>query len=168
MPLRLGSSGARPGWLRPGCALAALVLPAGLWLAFLLGFEAVRCRASLLLPTGISCVFRNSPSPAPAQSPVRLRVRNCDPPKRKRALHNHPAVRAHMLVALYHNAVADTKLKASRLTHSLWDDCQPLPKGRVGGTWALAHSICVCYTHMFMIHGDVSNVGPQHFKKASL
>ena len=27
------------------------------------------------------------------------------------------------------------------ITHSLWDDCQPLPKGRVGGTWALAHSI---------------------------
>ena len=79
-------------WLA-GCALAALVLPAGLWLAFLLGFEAVRCRASLLL------VFRNSPSPAPAQSPVRLRVRNCDPPKRKRALHNHPAVRAHMLAS---------------------------------------------------------------------
>ena len=109
----LGSSGARPGWLRPGCALAALVLPAELWLAFLLGFEAVRCRASLLLPTGISCVFRNSPSPAPAQSPVRLRVRNCDPPKRKRALHNHPAVRADMLVALYHNAVADTNLMAA-------------------------------------------------------
>ena len=141
----LGSSGGRLGWLRPGRALAALVLaakgpfsvafctpchcawvqrgapwlvaalvlPAGLWLAFLLGFEAVRCRASLLLPTGISCVFRNSPSPAPAQSPVRLRARNCDPPKRKRALHNHPAVRAHMLVALYHNAVADTKLMAA-------------------------------------------------------
>ena len=147
----LGSSGGRLGWLRPGRALAALVLAAtgpfsvafctpchcawvqrgapwlaapwlclscscasaGLWLAFLLGFQAVRCRASLLLPTGISCVFRNSPSPAPAQSPVRLRVRNCDPPKRKRALHNHPAVRAHMLVALYHNAVADTKLMAA-------------------------------------------------------
>ena len=28
----LGSSGGRLGWLRPGCALAALVLAAGLWL----------------------------------------------------------------------------------------------------------------------------------------
>ena len=28
----LGSSGGRPGWLRPGRALAALVLAAGLWL----------------------------------------------------------------------------------------------------------------------------------------
>ena len=28
----LGSSGGRPGWLRPGRALAALALAAGLWL----------------------------------------------------------------------------------------------------------------------------------------
>ena len=31
VPLRLGPAG-RPGWLRPGRALAALVLAAGLWL----------------------------------------------------------------------------------------------------------------------------------------
>ena len=31
-PVPLGSSGGRPGWLRPGRALAALVLAAGLWL----------------------------------------------------------------------------------------------------------------------------------------
>ena len=30
--IALGSSGGRPGWLRPGRALAALVLAAGLWL----------------------------------------------------------------------------------------------------------------------------------------
>ena len=37
----LGSSGGRPGWLRPGRALAALVLAAGLWLrqVFFVGFE---------------------------------------------------------------------------------------------------------------------------------
>ena len=36
----LGSSGGRLGWLRPGRALAALVLAAGLWLASLLsGFR---------------------------------------------------------------------------------------------------------------------------------
>ena len=32
VPLRLGPAGVRPGWLRPGRALAALVLAAGLWL----------------------------------------------------------------------------------------------------------------------------------------
>ena len=32
VPLRLGPAGGRPGWLRPGRALAALVLAAGLWL----------------------------------------------------------------------------------------------------------------------------------------
>ena len=93
-------------WLCLSCSCASC------WPSYWASKQFV-ARASLLLPTGISCVFRNSPSPAPAQSPVRLRVRNCDPPKRKRALHNHPAVRAHMLVALYHNAVADTKLMAA-------------------------------------------------------
>ena len=53
VPLRLGSVGGRPGWLRPGRALAALVLAAGLWLrgpgeVFLVGFEGtVRHPASL-------------------------------------------------------------------------------------------------------------------------
>ena len=32
VPLRSGPAGGRPGWLRPGRALAALVLAAGLWL----------------------------------------------------------------------------------------------------------------------------------------
>ena len=32
VPLRLGLAGGRPGWLRPGRALAALVLTTGLWL----------------------------------------------------------------------------------------------------------------------------------------
>ena len=32
VPLRLGLAGGRPGWLRPGRALAALVVAAGLWL----------------------------------------------------------------------------------------------------------------------------------------
>ena len=51
-PLRLGPAGGRPGWLRPGRALAALVLAAGLWLRgpgdVLVGFEGtVRHPASL-------------------------------------------------------------------------------------------------------------------------
>ena len=37
VPLRLGPAGGRPGWLRPGRALAALVLAAGLWLRGLEG-----------------------------------------------------------------------------------------------------------------------------------
>ena len=32
VPLRLGLAEGAPGWLRPGRALAALVLAAGLWL----------------------------------------------------------------------------------------------------------------------------------------
>ena len=44
----LGSSGGHLGWLRPGRALAALVLAAGLWRVFLVGFEGtVRHPASL-------------------------------------------------------------------------------------------------------------------------